>query len=395
MGYMAHHVASFIYTDIAFSTCLMINHNMRILFLGDYSNLHSCLAQRLREEGHDVTVVSDGGRYMETAYDILLDRTPGKLGAIKYLCHVSRLIPKIKDYDVVQLINPHFLSLRPEKIRYFFDILRKQNRSIFLTLAGNDYYFVKACLDGEMFKFSEFKRGKEETEYESMTKLGARWISPGMKEHCDYIYSNIDGAVSILPEYDMAARPYLGDRLAFANIPVNLSSVPFKELDFNRKIQIFIGLRGGMEIQKGTARMLELCRCLEKENPDKCEVVEARNLPLKEYLERMSRSHIVLDQLYSYSPGTNGLQAMALGKATGTGAQPEYYEYIHEQDKEAILPLSPLISDDEWMERLRTLIHDPDKMSFMGREGRRIVETYNSDVTVAGKFLKHWHKILK
>lgn len=368
---------------------------MRILFLGDYSNLHACLARQLRQQGHEVTVVSDGGGYMQTDYDVLLDRTPGKLGAVKYLYRVSKLIPSIRDYDVVQLINPHFLSLRPEKIRYFFDILRKQNRSTFLTLAGNDYYFAKACLDGEMFKFSEFMVGKDKTEFESTTNHGAAWIAPEMKDHCDYIYSNVDGAVSILPEYDMASRPYLGDKLAFANIPLDLSSVPFEELDFSRKIQIFIGLRGGMEIQKGTARILAFCRRLEQEMPDKCEVVEARNLTLNEYLGRMSRSHIVLDQLYSYSPGTNGLQAMALGKATGTGAQPEYYEYIHEQDKEAILPLSPLISDDEWMERLRALIHDPDKMSFMGREGRRIVETYNSDVTVAGKFLKHWHKILK
>ncbi len=368
---------------------------MRILFLGDYSNLHACLARQLRQQGHEVAVVSDGGRYMRTDYDVLLDRTPGMLGAVKYLYRVSKLIPSIKDYDVVQLINPHFLSLRPEKIRYFFDILRKQNRSIFLTLAGNDYYFVKACLDGEMFKFSEFMVGKDKTEFESTTNHGAAWIAPEMKDHCDYIYSNVDGAVSILPEYDMASRPYLGDKLAFANIPLDLSSVPFEELDFNRKIQIFIGLKGGMEIQKGTARMLAFCRRLEQEMPDKCEVVEARNLPLNEYLGRMSRSHIVLDQLYSYSPGTNGLQAMALGKVTGTGAQPEYYDYINEPDRGAILPLSPMISDQEWMDRLRSLIIDPSPMVAMGAEGHRIAKTHNASSTVADKFLRHWQKTLK
>ena len=60
-------------------------------------------------------------------------------------------------------------------------------------------------------------------------------------------------------------------------------------------------------------------------------------------------------ELYSYSPGTNAFQAMALGRVAATGAQPEYYEYIGEPDTGAIIPLSPLVSDLEWKERFRSL----------------------------------------
>ena len=42
----------------------------------------------------------------------------------------------------------------------------------------------------------------------------------------------------------------------------------------------------------------------------------------------MRQSHLLLDQLYSYSPATNALQAMAMGVVAASGAQPEYYEYI-------------------------------------------------------------------
>lgn len=365
---------------------------MRILFLGDYSNLHACVARELRRRGHEVTVVSDGGRYMDTQRDILLDRKPGKLGAVKYLYDIFSILPSLRDYDVVQLINPHFLSLRPGKIKYFFDIIRKSNKSVFLTLAGDDYYFVKSCLEGKIFKFSEFEVGGVPTEFELKSGRAKAWTGPGMKEFCDYIYTNIDGAMSVLPEYDMAARPLLGDKLMFTNIPVDLSTLPYTTLPTNDKTNLFIGMRSGMEIQKGTARLLDICMQLEKEMPDRCEVTAVRNLPLKEYLKKMQESHIVLDQLYSYSPGTNGFQAMALGRVAATGAQPEFYEYLDEPDRNAIIPLSPLVGDEQWKERLRSLIVDPSALPAMAAEGRRLVEAHNDVRLVADRFLTHWTK---
>lgn len=103
-------------------------------------------------------------------------------------------------------------------------------------------------------------------------------------------------------------------------------------------------------------------------------------------------SHIVLDQLYSYSPGTNGFQAMALGRVAGTGAQPEFYEYIGETQSRPIFTLSPL---EDTETRLRELILNPEKMPAMGAEGRRIVEKDNDVAIVADRFLNHWNNILK
>ncbi len=363
---------------------------MRVLFFGDYSNLHACLAKELRKRGHEVCVISDGGRYMDTEKDILLDRKPGKAGAFLYLYKVWRLVPSLRGYDVVQLINPHFLHLKPTKLRYFFDILKRNNRSIFLTLAGDDYFFVRSCLDGEMFRFSEFKIGNTLTPNERLTHSGEKWTQPALKEYGEYVYENIDGAMSVLPEYDMAARPVLGDKVAFTNIPVDLEELPYSVPDISGKINIFIGIRQEMIIQKGTGILQNICKELEQEMPDKCSVTCVRNLPLKEYLRKMRESHIVLDQLYSYSPGTNGFQAMALGKATGTGAEPEYYRYINEPDTGAVIPLSPLFSPSEIKDRLRDLILNPTKIQEMGAKGRRLVAMHNDVKTVADKFIKHW-----
>lgn len=367
---------------------------MRILFLGDYSNLHACLARELRQRGHEITVVSDGGRYMDTSKDILLDRKPGIIGTLRYGADLLRRLPSFRGYDVVQFINPHFLSLHPDKLRKVFNYLRKNNGSIFLTLAGNDYHFCHTCLDGKTFRFSEFLVGNKETEFERLTNHALEWTTPVMKEYGTFIYDNIDGAMSVLPEYDMAARPYLGDRVVFTNIPVDLSTLPFAPLDITRPINLFIGMRGGMEIQKGTAELLRMCLDLQSELPGRCRVTSVRNLPLNKYLSRMKESHIVLDQLYSYSPGTNGFQAMALGRVAATGGQPEFYRYIGEE-AHPIIPLSPLRCIDEWKETFREFVLNPEPLVKMGEEGRRLVEKHNDVTIVARKFEKHWNKILK
>lgn len=367
---------------------------MKILFLGDYSNLHACLGARLKELGHDVTIVSDGGRYMDTRRDILLDRKPGKLGSIQYLAKVISLIPRLRGYDIVQLANPHFLTLRPRKIRYFFDILKRNNGSVFLTLAGNDYNFVKKCMEGEMFRFSEFKVGNEYTEYEKQSGVGRGWTAEDPRRLSEYMMDSLDGGMSVLAEYDMASKPILGERLTFTGLPVDLSELPYAEPDLSGKVNFFFGIRSGMEVQKGTARLLEMCRKLGREYPDKCSVTRVSDIPLKEYLKLLAKSTVVVDQHYSYSPGTNGFQAMALGKVAATGGQPEFYEYMDEPDRGALIPLSPLKSMDEWYETFRSFVLDPSPIPEMTREGRRIVERHNDVRIVANKFVAHWERIL-
>ena len=57
---------------------------MKILFLGDASNLHSTLATALRAMGHHVVLMSDGSRWMDTSRDIDLTRGSGLGGALRY-----------------------------------------------------------------------------------------------------------------------------------------------------------------------------------------------------------------------------------------------------------------------------------------------------------------------
>lgn len=364
---------------------------MKILFIGDYSNLHACLAKELRQRGHHVDVLSDRCGYMDTQSDFYLARTPGIVGGFKYLCQLLRLLPQLGGYDVVQFINSNFFSLKPGKIKYFYDRLRKKNGRLFLTLAGNDYYFVKSCYDAEIFRFSEFKIGKEITEFtKKVPERMYGWISEENRRWSEYLYEDIDGAMAVLPEYDMAARPILGDKVSFTNLPVTLSDLPYTDNTVNDKVKIFVGMRSGMEVQKGTSILLNLAREIEKEMPERVEVERVSDVSLREYLTRMQESNIVLDQLYAYSPATNALQAMALGKVAGTGAQPEYYDYIGNPEERPVFSLSP--EDTDIKERLIELVNNPEKIKILGKQGREIVERENDVRVVAERFLNQWGK---
>lgn len=366
---------------------------MKILMLGDYSNLHACLAKELRKRGHEVTLVSDKGGYMKTDADIELRRQSGILGGFKYLYRIMASLPSWSGFDVVQLINPVFFSLKPGKLRMIFDILKKNNRSIFLTLCGNDHFFVKDCVDSDLFRFSEFRIGKEKT---PLVKCDPRresgWLISEHADYTKYLYDSVDGAMSVLPEYDISAKRHMNpNKLLFTNLPIELESLNFTPLNFNDPIRILIGMRGNMEIQKGTAKMLDICKELETEMPGRCEVRVVKNLSLADYLEELKNSHIVIDQLYSYSPATNALQTMSLGRLAASGGQPEYYEYIKESNQ-PIFCLSPLDNENTIKNRLKDLICDTQRMRSMSEEGRRLVEKHNDVRDIATLFEKHWQK---
>lgn len=380
---------------------------MKILFIGDYSGLHACMARGLRDRGHQVTLISDRGGFMNTDCDITLQRRPGKLGGAMYFAQMLRLLPSLRGYDVVHLINPHFLDIRPEKIKFFFDRIKRQNGLMLLTLSSFDYHYCQACIKGEIFRYSEFYVGNTPTPFEASTHHAQAWTTPEMEEFNRHIYSNIDGAVSILPEYDMAARPILGSRLAFINLPIDLSTLPYQPYTQKKKINLFIGVKEQMQLQKGTDQLYRTLLALQQRHPDRCTVTRVSNLPLNQYLVTMQRADIVIDQLYSYSPATNALQAMALGKVAAVGAMPEYYHYLDRADSVAnsdtaansdiysihpspIINLTPLTDPAGQLEQY---ILDPTPLAAMSRAGRLLVEKHNALPVVIDRLQAHWKSL--
>ena len=114
---------------------------MKILFVGDASNMHNCLARELRKMGHTAVVASSGSRWMNTGRDIDLYRHSGKIGALRYVADIMMALPQMRGFDVVEIANQNFLELRPGKLRMIFDYLKRNNRRMVLSALATDYAY--------------------------------------------------------------------------------------------------------------------------------------------------------------------------------------------------------------------------------------------------------------
>lgn len=376
---------------------------MKILFIGDYSNFHVTLADELRRRGHDATLASEGSGVMQTRRDIDLSRRPGLLGSFSYLGKVFGFLSRARDYDVVQIINPNFLTLRTGKLRYVFSELKRNNGAIYLSIAGLDPVIVRGCCEDCSLAYSEFRIGEESTPFARTRRfVERRWMAAQMGDHCRFIYDNVDGAMSALYEYDVLARPYLGDRLCYTGIPVDTrrilpegseegDSFAGRPLDDGRKLAIFVGVKARYEQFKGLDRLYKAVCEVERRHPLLCEVTKVTDLPYEEYVKALAGADIVVDQLYSYTPATNALEAMARGQIAVSGGEEAYYDFIGETALRPIINVQPY-SDEEIVSAIEQALTNPSHLRELSRQSREFVVRHNDVRLVADRFLRQWQK---
>ncbi len=367
---------------------------MKILFLGDYSGLHGCLHRELRRRGYSVTLVSDGCGYMRTGSDVALVRNTGLPGAVGYVGRILANMPRWRGYDVVQLSSTIFFSLRPSRIRAIFDWLIRHNRAVCLTSMSLDACLVKNLDSGGLFRYSEFRIGSELSPLQKACPgLVGEWTTDEMMSHCEYIYSKVDAVMPVLYEYWVNARYCNTAKVFYTGIPIDFSTLPpVHEPERGGRLKLFLGRKTDYMLHKGTDMLLEAARKVVADYPDKCELELAENMSLDEYLRRLAGSDIVLDQIYSYTPATNALQAMAMGKVAVSGGEPEYYRFIGEDSLLPVVNVTPHY--DDIVSALSGLVADRQHVAALGAMGPAFVKKHNEVGLVADRFVNAWNEIL-
>ena len=142
-------------------------------------------------------------------------------------------------------------------------------------------------------------------------------------------------------------------------------------------------------LEKGAERLLAAARRVVMEYPGRCTLDVASDIPLDEFMKRLEASHVVIDQLYSYTPATTALMAMAMGKTVLSGGEEDFYKFIDETELRPVVNLDP--RDDESIYRaIRDVVLHPELLAERGRKGRAFVERHNSAEVVARRFLDAW-----
>lgn len=370
---------------------------MKILLMGDASNFHNSLATGLRKLGHEVAVCSQGGAWMRTHSDITLPaRKPGKLSGLIYWLKIKKLLSScLQGFDIVSISNPNFLPIRPSLIRRAFDFLKSHNRSIFLTALGTDPFFVQDCLspDGPLC-YSEFRiadrPGPHAIAHPEVIK---QWISPQMLSHCSYIYDHINGAVADLYEYFLSLKLHLPpEKYAYAGIPIDTDSIPLSPAwKAGERVKIFLGRHSYRQDIKGTDLLFQAASEVQRRHPEKCTLVLVEDKPYDEYLNLLTDSDLVLDQVYSYTPATNALLAMAMGKTVLSGAEPEFYDFIQESDRPL---LNASLFLDELTQQIENVVLNPSILIENHQKARDFVVKHNNSTLVAQRFLSFWQQHL-
>ncbi|MBP1618299.1 MAG: glycosyltransferase family 4 protein [Bacteroidetes bacterium] len=365
---------------------------MRILLLGEFSNLHWTLACGLRALGHEVVVASSGDQFKSYQRDIALTRSSGSvLGTIKYLGDVFFHFSSFKGFDVVQIINPCFLDLKAGRIRLAFEYLKRHNGKVFLGAFGDDYFWLKACLDKQVFRYSEFDIPERDTMLRNAQKLKDEWISTEKEDLNKYIADKSDGIIACLYEYFVAYQPFFEEKLAYIPAPIHTDEILFVQRGVHLPgINFFIGIQKSRSEWKGTDVMLRALLRVQAKYPEQCFVKKAESVPYAEYVTLMDGSDIILDQLYSYTPAMNALTAMAQGLVVVGGGEPENYEIIGETELRPIINVLP--SEEEVYRQLEKIILEKEKIPELSQQSRLYVERHHHYLKVAQQYIDFWTK---
>ncbi|MEN9918479.1 MAG: hypothetical protein RL662_915 [Bacteroidota bacterium] len=363
---------------------------MKILLFGEYSNLHWTLAQGLKALGHHVVVASDGDGFKNHNRDIDLSRSNSSIyNTFKTVKSVYNNLDNFKNYDVVQLINPCFTPLSVEINTVLYNYLRKHNKKVFLGAFGDDAYWLKACVENKIFRYSEFFVNNKENSLQENLRLKKLWSQGTSRERLNTdIANSSDGIIACLYEYFEAYKPFFSNKLQYIPLPVNLTEIKKTEVLCSDKIIFFVGINKARNKFKGTDRLYHVLTEIEKKYSNQIEVKTVQSLQYSEYLKTITKVDVILDQLYSYSPAMNGLLSLASGKVLVGGGEPEMYNLLSEKQNRPIINVFP--SEDDIYKKLENIILNKQEIPTISDNGRVFVEKHHDHIKVAQQYVDFW-----
>ena len=378
---------------------------MKILLLGEYSGAYNNLSNALKDEGYEVLLVNNGDGYKSLGADIFIKYNyifvnnkiitkflnfyyillmysgfKGFFEIFKYL----KIIKKMKNYDVVQLINPLFLSDYGAVVNFLvFLYLKKNNKKIFLSALGDDYFWVKYCLDGN-FEYSIFDRLNFRTikKYNYPLHYIYGLFNPLVNK---YIVRNVNAIIPGLYDYYAAYKELRNcTEIVPLIIPVD-QEISNMTLQF--PIKVFHGWQPGKDIRKGNDLFDKALRCLQDKYPDKISYEIVSGIPYNEYIKTFNSSHIFIDQCYSQDCGVNALLGMSKGKVVLSG----FEECVKEKYN---IDYMPLINCKPSVEniflQIENIILNIEIIESYSKNAIKFIDTYHNKKYVLSKYKNIW-----
>ena len=137
--------------------------------------------------------------------------------------------------------------------------------------------------------------------------------------------------------------------------------------------------------------MLRALERVAEELPDKCRVVKVESVPFEEYRRLLDGSDVLIDQLYSYTPAMNALEAMSRGIVVVSGGEPENYAILGEEELRPIVNVLP--DEEDVYQKLRALAEHPEDVARRKHESVDYVRRHHDCVKVAQRYVDFWQDL--
>ena len=378
---------------------------MKILLVGEFSRLHNSLKEGLLAIGHEVILVNNGDGFKNYPADISIRANffKSKLGNIprqiwarifKYdlalLEHGVRfwwISKKLKNFDVVQLINERPIQTTSKLELFLLKRIFKQNKKVFLMSCGIDYMTVSHMLQQKdrysvMNPYFEgIPEAKKQYDYYF------DFLTNSHQKIHNFLYKNSSGVIASDMDY---VAPLIGNKkyLGLIANPINIDTTESNEATISEKITIFLGINSGNSFTKGVSFFQKALVIIQEKYPNLIEVKITTDIPYRAYQKHFENAHILLDQVYGFDQGFNALEAMAKGKVVFTGAETEFLKYYHLQEDEVAINALPDVN--YLVEKLSYLIENPSEINRIGQNAIQFIHKEHHYITQAQKYLTIW-----
>ena len=377
---------------------------MKILLIGEYSRLHNSLKEGMMALGHEVKIVGTGDAFKDFPVDFsIAPKVANSNGLIRFLnkvffrlfktdledlekgWHFSKLLPMLKGYDVVQLINSNAIETLPSWQIKLYRKLFEQNGKKFLLICGEEPPIIRELLKNKI-KYSILTPFFQDLKLKNLYSYTLKYTTAPYKKLYDFVASQVDGIITSDLDYKIP-MDLQNIKNTFIPNPINTDKIAFVQNPVSDKIFIFHGVNRLSSIKKGNAYFEEALQIIKKKYPEKVEILQVESVPYGEYIKLYKKSHILLDQVFGYDQGYNALEAMAGGKVVFTGAESEFTAHYNLDQPVNVnaIPDALKIALD-----LSHLIENPSEIVRIGERAREFILKEHEYKMIAQRYLDVW-----
>ncbi len=377
---------------------------MKILLLGEYSNLHNSLKQALLNMGHEVLLVGNGDGFKKYETDILIkshlaDYSLFNLIArlfmrifkinifdIEIYIRAKKILSKLRGFDVVQLINENSFKTSPFLEIKLLKQIFKNNNNVFLLSCGVDSVSVKHAMSKKL-KYSILTPLFEDASLKKKYKPILKYDKENYIALGKFVQKNINGIISSDLDYHI---PYLNKKKYLGMIPnpINTQKIKYYGINKSKKISILHAINSSNKIKKGNRFFEEALKIIDEKFKDKISIITTYDLPYLEHLENLKKCDILLDMVYAYDQGYNALEAMAMGKIVFTGAEEEWLKLYNIKEDTVVINAVP--NSMRIVEKLVWLIENPSTLKSISINARKFIDKNHDFEKIATKYIKTW-----